>query len=106
MLHYLLVEVRILQGPMEMTQLLGGNVTFRCIATGIPLPTITWSSDNDDMIDPSLTKIMEDDNTTILSEILLVNIQMENFVNYNCSAMNQFNTVNASTVLINASMYY
>lgn len=95
-----------MQGPMETTQLLGGNVTFRCEATGIPLPTITWSSDNDDMIEPSLTKIMDDDNTTILSEILLVNIEMEDFVNYTCSAMNQFNMVNASTVLINASMHY
>ena len=100
------MEVRILQGPMETTQLLGGNVTFRCIATGIPQPIITWSSDNDDVIEPSINKPMEDDNTTILSEILLVNIEMDDFVNYTCSAMNQFNTVNASAALINASMRY
>ena len=91
---------------METTQLLGGNVTFRCTATGIPRPTIRWSSDIDDMIEPSNTKIMEDDNTTILSEILLVNIRMEDFVNYTCSAVNQFKTVNESAALINASMHH
>ena len=31
---------------------------------------------------------------------------MDDFVNYTCSAMNQFNMVNASAALINASMHY
>ena len=98
------MEVVITKAPMETTQLLGGSVTFRCIATGIPLPTITWrSSDNREMVDPSNETRLDD--ITIFSEILLVNISMEDFVNYTCSAMNRFNMVNASAALINASMF-
>jgi len=96
------VEVRITEAPMETTQLLGHNVTFSCTATGIPLPMITWSSDNDDVIVPSNTTELNDN--TIFSEISLVSITMEDFVNYTCSAMNIFNTVNESAILINASM--
>ena len=97
------MEVVITKAPMETTQLLGGSVTFRCIATGIPLPTITWSSDNRKMIDPSNETRLDD--ITIFSEILLANIRMEDFVNYTCSARNGFNMVNASAALINASMF-
>ena len=93
----------ITKAPMETTQLLGGSVMFRCTATGIPLPTITWSSDNRPMIDPSNETQLDD--ITILSEILVTNIRMEDFVDYTCSAMNKFNTMNASAPLINASMF-
>ena len=96
------MEARILEGPMETTQLLGGSVVFTCLATGIPIPTISWSSDIDPMIEPNNTVIFDDN--SIMSEIVVDNIQMEDFVNYICSAMNQFNTVNASAALINASM--
>ena len=97
------MEVVITQGPMETTQLLGGSVTFRCTATGIPLPNITWSSDNRPMIDPINQTQLDD--ITIFSDILLANISMEDSVNYTCSAMNKFNTMNASAPLINASMF-
>ena len=93
----------ITKAPMETTQLLGGSVMFRCIATGIPLPTITWSSNNHPMIDPINQTQLDD--ITIFSEILLTDISMEDFVNYTCSAMNMFNTMNASAPLINASMF-
>ena len=93
------MEVRITQAPMETTQLLGHNVTFSCTATGIPLPNITWSSDNDDVT--IYTTVLDD--STIFSEISLVSITVEDFVNYTCSAMNIFNTVNESAILINAS---
>ena len=52
---------------------------------------------------PSNIKIMEEDNT-ILSEILVANISIEDFVNYTCTAMNLFDSVNASAPLVNASM--
>ena len=96
------MEVVITQAPMETTQLLGGSVMFTCVATGIPLPTITWSSDNLEMIMPSNTTQLND--TTIFSEISINNIDMEDFVNYTCSAVNGFNTVRETAALINASM--
>lgn len=97
-----LVEAQITQPPVETTQLLGLDVMFDCTATGIPRPAITWSSDNRVKIMPNSTTML--DNTTIRSTILLANIAMEDFVNYTCTAMNRFNTVNASALLINASM--
>ena len=94
------MKARILQGPVEVTQLLGLDVTFTCNATGIPIPIITWSSDNmADIIPSSFTRV----DNTILSEILVANIGMEEFVNYTCTAMNLFDTVNASAPLVNAS---
>ena len=92
----------ITEAPMETTQLVGRNVTFRCIATGIPLPNITWSSDNREVINPSSETQL--DNITIFSEII-INVGMDDFVNYTCSAMNRLNMVNESAALINASMF-
>ena len=96
------MEAKITEAPMETTQLLGLNVTFSCTATGIPIPFITWSSDNEDMINANNVTILDD--ITIFSEILLVNVGMDDFVNYTCTATNRFNMVNASAMLINASM--
>ena len=95
------MEVVITEAPMETTQLVGRNVTFRCTAIGIPLPSITWSSDNREVIDSSSETQLDD--ITIMSEIM-INVGMDDFVNYTCSAMNRFNMVNESAPLINASM--
>jgi len=96
-----LVAASIIQRPLEVTSLINGGVTFTCIATGIPLPTITWSSDtNGDITANSETMNM----TTVSSEIIISDVQVDDFINYTCTAENQFALVNATAMLVNASM--
>jgi len=84
-----------------MTSYINGSVTFTCTATGIPLPTITWSSYTDgDIVANSETMDM----TIISSEIIISDIQVEDFINYTCTAENQFALVNATAMLVIASM--
>ena len=87
----------ILQGPIEVTSLIGDSVMFSCTATGIPIPTITWSSDTDGDIITNTATILN--MTTIYSDV-----QVDDFTNYTCTAENQFGSVNATAMLVNASM--
>ena len=75
---------------------------FTCTATGIPLPTISWSSDTGGDI-TTIAQTMSN-MTTIYSEIIISDIQMDNFTNYTCTAENQFASVTAVAMLVNASM--
>ena len=77
---------------------------FTCTATGIPLPTITWSSDTGGDITANTQTILN--MTTIYSEIIISDVQMDNFTNYTCTAQNQFGSVTAVAMLVNASMSY
>ena len=75
---------------------------FTCTATGIPLPTISWSSDTGGDI-TTIAQTMSN-MTTIYSEINITNVQMDDFTTYTCTAENQFVSVTAATMLVNASM--
>ena len=91
-----------MQGPIEVASVIGSSVVFTCTATGIPLPTITWSSDTDSDITTNTETILN--MTTIYSEIIISDVQVDNFTNYTCTAENQFGSVNATAMLVNASM--
>ena len=87
----------ITQGPIDTPGVLGGSVMFTCIATGIPLPIITWMDENDD------TMLTADDmvisGTTILSTLTLSNLQDDDFDNYTCTATNMFDSDDVTTLL-------
>ena len=97
-----IVAVEITQGPMEVTSLIGGEVTFTCMATGIPLPTITWM-DQDGVINASNETIL--DMITVYSQIIIPDVQMEDFTTYTCTAMNLFGMIAEDAMLVNASMF-
>ena len=74
---------------------------FTCTAIGIPLPTITWSSNTDGDIATNTETILN--MTTIYSEIIISDVQVDDFTNYSCTAENQFGSVTGTAMLINAS---
>lgn len=79
-----------MQGPVDMARRIGESVMFTCIATGVPLPNITWSSSNSGSItvDPNDDMIISV--TTRQSQIMLSNLALNNFTTYTCTATNQF----------------
>ena len=82
---------------MEVTSLIGGEVTFTCTATGIPLPTITWM-DQDGVINASNETIL--DMITVYSQIIISDVQMEDFTTYTCTAVNQFDMIAEDAMLL------
>ena len=87
---------------MGVTSLIGGSVMFTCTAIGIPLPTITWNSDTDGDITANTETFLN--MTTIYSEVIISDVQVDDFTNYTCTAENQFGSVNSTAMLVNASM--
>ena len=86
----------ITQGPMNVTHMIDESVTFTCTATGIPLPMIMWT-DEDDMI---LADTSVDINTTsIQSTLTISNLQDEDFDNYTCTATNMFGSDSVTALL-------
>ena len=83
---------------MDVAGMLGDTVTFTCTATGIPIPDITWSSDNMSSIEATTYIVMGDDNT-IVSILRLSNLQAEDFVYYTCTATNMFGSDDVTALL-------
>ena len=71
---------------------------FTCTAVGIPLPTITWSSDSNNSIVAS-NELIYDDNFTIQSNLTLSDLQIDDFKNYTCTAVNEHDSVNGTAIL-------
>ena len=92
----------VVESPHDASGMIDDSVVFTCTVTGIPLPTITWSSDTDGDITTSTETILN--MTTIYSEIIISDVQVDDFINYTCTAENQFGSVNATAMLVNASM--
>jgi len=87
----------ITEAPINTASTIGGNVTLICTAIGIPLPTITWSSDSDDIIvTNSSTEI---DFSTIRSELTLSDLQANDYEMYTCTATNTVGSDNGTAIL-------
>ena len=86
----------ITEGPVDTPGMLGGNVTFTCMATGIPLPNITWTDEDDTML---MGSDMVINTTSIQSTLTLSNLQDEDFDNYTCTATNMFGSDNVTALL-------
>ena len=82
---------------MDVARMLGDNVTFTCMATGIPLPDITWSSDDMNSIEATGDFVM--DNNTRVSILTLSNLQDEDFDYYTCTVTNMFDSDSATALL-------
>jgi len=101
-----LVVPDITQAPVDSASMIGDMVTFTCIATGVPLPDITWSSDSNSNIMDQLDDVMINDTfdgTMRRSELTLTNLQAVDFQNYTCNATNQFGS-DSETVLLGSEL--
>ena len=86
-----IVKPMIIELPQDALQVLGRNVSFRCVAFGIPQPTITWmltATDNTMMVLNSTSS--EVDGAVIRAELNLTNITVQDFGVYSCIASNMF----------------
>ena len=70
---------------------------FTCTATGIPLPTITWSSDSRNSIKATGDIVIN--GTTRLSTLTLSSLQDDDFDNYTCTVTNMFGSDNVTALL-------
>ena len=85
----------ITQGPVDTARRIGESVTFTCNATGVPLPSITWSSTSSSSINGFGTI----DGTTRQSQITISGLQLDDFENYTCTATNQFGNDSVTALL-------
>ncbi|XP_065889011.1 uncharacterized protein [Dysidea avara] len=92
-----ILETTITEAPVNIADTLEGSVTFTCTATGIPLPNITWSSDSNDSIAATSNMILG--NITIQSNLTLSFLQRDDFMNYTCTAVNEFGIDSRTAVL-------
>ena len=87
--------------PRNSTALLGGDVTFTCMAIGIPAPIITWSSGSTDNI-PATSNTVSGESTS--STLTLNNLILSDFnQSYTCNASNEYGATSRSAVLIQGS---
>jgi len=87
----------ITQGPVDTPGMINDSMIFSCTATGIPLPTITWSSDSRNSIEATVDRILDADR--IISILILSNLQDDDFDNYTCTATNMFGSDNVTALL-------
>ena len=63
-------------------------MTFTCNATGVPLPTITWSSVSNSIIMSQSDEVI--DGGLVRSQIMISTLQLGGFEIYTCTATNEF----------------
>ena len=88
----------ITQGPTDTSAVLGASVVFTCMATGIPLPDITWM-DQDGNIVGTTNDMVINGGTVIRSTLTLSSLQDDDFDNYTCTANNMFGSDNVTALL-------
>ena len=91
----------ITQAPNDTPSMINDSVTFTCMATGVPLPDITWSSDSSNNITGQPDVMISDtvDGTMRESQLTLTNLQADDFQNYTCNATNQFGNDDETALL-------
>ena len=85
-----IVEPMIIEPPQNALQVVGRNVSFRCVAFGIPRPNITWMLTATDDTMMVLSGNSEVDGGVIRNELNLTNLTVQDFGVYSCIASNMF----------------
>ncbi|XP_013862624.1 hemicentin-1 isoform X1 [Austrofundulus limnaeus] len=83
-----------LEEPADMTANVGENITLRCVARGLPPPTVTWRRENGREIPARTTshsKTMHMKN----GQLLIQSAWLQDEGLYICEAKNQFGTIKA-----------
>jgi len=96
----------ITQAPVDRASMIDDMVTFTCIAIGLPLPDITWSSDSNSNIMGQLNDVMINDivdGTMRESRLTLTSLRADDFQNYTCNVTNQFGS-DSETVLLGSEL--
>ena len=91
----------ITERPEDTIVLLGGNVTFTCVAIGIPAPTITWSNEINGTINVISIDIMYTMTTSMLTLTDLASFYFNQ--SYTCTASNERGMAKRSAVLTEGS---
>ena len=87
--------------PEDAVVLLNGEVTFTCTAIGVPAPIITWSNEDNNVIDATTNESMD---TTTTSTLTLTNLTSSYFnQSYTCTASNEHGMTNRSAYLTEGS---
>ena len=92
----------ITQGPIDRAGNVGGTVTFTCNADGVPLPVITWSSDSDGTLEQSDAGVTITNNAvgmTRQSQLMVMDLEDNDFQNYTCTATNEFGSDDVTAIL-------
>ena len=80
---------------------LGDNVTFTCVAIGVPAPIIEWSIVINSTISATSTETMD---TMTRSVLTLTNLALPYFnQSYTCTASNEHGMINSSAILTEGS---
>ena len=94
----------IAEGSTVTPAIIGDSVMFTCTATGMPLPTITWSSERKHSIEAT-DDIISDANIKV-STLTLSSLQDDDFDNYTCTATNIFGSDNITAILGSEYLVY
>ena len=103
------VPVEIVQDPIETTHFAGGNITLSCTASGVPLPTIIWLKDGEELVEDARvsyanTTILDTPNQgQVLSVLSFFDLQLTDDADYACRATNPGAYDNSFTVTSNSS---
>ena len=81
--------------PRNQSTDIGANVTFKCTATGLPKPSISWIKNNDSFALQSNPRVTFIDNPhslknhkTMQSQLFITGVKKEDFGKYQCEAKN------------------
>ena len=81
------VPATIITFPEGPEVVIDNNITLTCSASGIHLPTITWSRGGENIREEKITQNAVNE-TFLISEVKLFNTEQTDTGNYSCSANN------------------
>ena len=103
------VPVEIVDDPVETTHYAGGNITMSCNASGVPLPTIIWLKNGEELLQDArvsyanTTLIDMPNEGLVLSTLSFTDLQLTDDADYACQATNPGAHSNSFTVTSNSS---
>ena len=95
--------------PDMVSPIEGDNLTITCTATGVPVPTVTWSRADGSSLTDSRYAISNTSSTMIVNDVYQVtrSLTIMNIVTadvgemYSCTVTNVVNTVRSDVAIIN-----